>query len=79
MADTVRFFDPARMQPGELTDVVFNEKPHYMIYTKETGWIVAEFKVDQNDWNRIDLTFSANGADRDFIGDGSNYTDLYYY
>lgn len=50
-----------------------------MIYTKETGWIVAEFKVDQNDWNRIDLTFSANGADAQFIGDGGNYTDVYQY
>ena len=50
-----------------------------MIYTKETGWIVAEFKVDQNDWNRIDLTFSANGADAQFIGDGGNYMDVYQY
>ena len=50
-----------------------------MIYTKETGWIVAEFKVDQNDWNRVDLTFSANGADSQFIGDGGNYTDVYQY
>ena len=32
-----------------------------------------------NDWNRIDLTFSANGADAQFIGDGGNYTDVYQY
>jgi len=50
-----------------------------MIYTTEQGWIVAEFKMDQNDWNRVDLTFSANGADADFIGDGSNYTGIYQY
>ena len=50
-----------------------------MIYTTEQGWIVAEFKMDQNNWNRVDLTFSANGADADFIGDGSNYTGIYQY
>lgn len=50
-----------------------------MIYTTEQGWIVAEFKMDQNNWNRIDLTFSANGADSQFIGDGSNYTGIYQY
>ncbi|MBQ2582903.1 MAG: transglutaminase domain-containing protein, partial [Erysipelotrichaceae bacterium] len=50
-----------------------------MIYTEEAGWIVAEFKVNENDWNRIDLTFSANGAESRFIGDGGNYTDVYQY
>ena len=50
-----------------------------MIYTTEQGWIVAEFKMDENNWNRVDLTFSANGADADFIGDGSNYTGIYQY
>lgn len=50
-----------------------------MIYTEETGWILAEFKVNENGWNRVDLTFSANGADATFIGDGSNYTDVYQY
>ncbi len=50
-----------------------------MIYTEETGWIMAEFKVDDNGWARVDLTFSANGADASFIGDGSNYTDVYQY
>ncbi|MBR4163488.1 MAG: transglutaminase domain-containing protein [Solobacterium sp.] len=50
-----------------------------MIYTEETGWITVEFKVSGKEWNRIDLTFSANGADSDFIGDGENYTDVYQY
>ncbi len=50
-----------------------------MIYTEETGWITVEFKVSGKEWNRIDLTFSANGADGDFIGDGENYTDVYVY
>ena len=50
-----------------------------MFYTKEGGWKTVEFKVDPKKWNRIDLTFSANGANSKFIGDGSNYMDVYEY
>lgn len=50
-----------------------------MYYTEEDGWVAVEFKVDSNDWNRLDLTFSANGEDSSFIGDGSNYTDVFVY
>lgn len=49
-----------------------------MFYTEETGWVTVSFEVEEG-WNRLDLTFSANGTDRDFIGDGSNYSDTYYY
>ena len=48
-----------------------------MFYTEETGWTTVEFSVDPGDWTRVDLTFSANGANSDFIGDGSNYQDVY--
>ena len=50
-----------------------------MFYTGETGWVTVDYQVTGDEWNRIDLTFSANGADGNFIGDGSNYTDVYYY
>ena len=50
-----------------------------MFYTEESGWTKVEFKVSSKDWSRIDLTFSANGEDGDFIGDGSNYTDVYQF
>lgn len=50
-----------------------------MFYTEEDGWSSVEFKVNPKDWNRIDLTFSANGEDEEFIGDGSNYTEVYKY
>ena len=50
-----------------------------MIYTEETGWITVSYEVKGDSWNRMDLTFSANGADSRFIGDGSNYSDLYFY
>ena len=40
---------------------------------------LQDLKANGKDWTRMDLTFSANGRSDDFIGDGSNYTDLYLY
>ena len=50
-----------------------------VFYTEETGWVSVEFKAEAGDWTRIDLTFSANGTDADYIGDGDNYSDTYFY
>lgn len=50
-----------------------------MYYTKESGWVAAEFEVSKDEWNRLDLTFSANGSDSDFIGDGKNYLEVYQF
>ena len=50
-----------------------------MFYTTEEGWVTVEFKVDPNNWTRLDLTFSANGSNSKFIGDGTNYSDVYDY
>lgn len=50
-----------------------------MFYTEESGWVTVSFETSKDDWNRMDMTFAANGADDRFIGDGSNYSDLYWY
>ncbi len=50
-----------------------------MFYTEESGWVTVSFEVSGKNWNRIDLTFAAGGADDAFIGNGSNYTDVYFY
>ena len=50
-----------------------------MFYTDQTGWVTVSYQVSKDSWNRLDLTFSANGADDTFVGDGSNYADLYVY
>ena len=50
-----------------------------MFYTEQTGWVTVDYEVKAGDWNRLDLTFSAGGADGTFVGDGSNYSDLYFY
>ena len=49
-----------------------------MFYTEQTGWVTVSYEVREG-WNRLDLTFSANGADADFIGDGSNYSEVFYF
>ena len=50
-----------------------------MFYTKESGWVTVSYQVNPSNWTRMDLTFSANGADGKFIGDGGNYKDVYMY
>lgn len=50
-----------------------------MFYTEETGWVTVGYQVSGDSWNRLDLTFSANGTDGEFIGDGTHYADVYYY
>ena len=50
-----------------------------MFYTKETGWVTVDYKVNEDSWNRLDLTFSAGGAEDEFVGDGSHYSDVYTY
>ena len=41
--------------------------------------MTVEFEVNEGEWNRLDLTFSANGTDSKFIGDGSNYMDVFQF
>ncbi|MBE6726188.1 MAG: transglutaminase domain-containing protein [Ruminococcaceae bacterium] len=50
-----------------------------MFYTAETGWVTVTFQVPKDAWNRLDLTFCAGGIDPSYIGNGTNYSDVYYY
>ena len=50
-----------------------------MFYTEESGWVAVKFEVSADSWNRLDLTFIANGSNDKFVGDGSNYSDVYCY
>lgn len=69
---------PAKMVFGHVSpDGVYHA--WNMFYTEETGWVTVDYEVKEGSWNRLDLTFSANGADSEFIGDGSNYADELYY
>ena len=50
-----------------------------MFYTKKQGWVTVEFEAPAKKWSRLDLTFTANGNSDEFIGDGTNYEDVYQY
>ena len=50
-----------------------------MFYTEESGWVTVEYQVESGNWARLDLTFAANGGDSQFIGNGENYADVYFY
>jgi len=71
---------------GVPTKVIFGYvSPHdvyhawNMFYTAETGWVTVGYEVKEGSWNRLDLTFSAGGADIAYIGNGEAYADLYCY
>lgn len=50
-----------------------------MFYTEAEGWTTVDINVNPGDWSRVDLTFSANGENAEFIGDGANYQEVYQY
>ncbi len=50
-----------------------------MFYTEKTGWVTVSFVTGSDGWTRMDATFAAGGASAEYIGDGSNYADLYIY
>ncbi|MBR4462538.1 MAG: transglutaminase domain-containing protein [Erysipelotrichaceae bacterium] len=69
---------PAKLITGKVSPKELSHAWN-MFYTEETGWVTAEFKVNSREWTRIDMTFSANGVNEEYIGNGENYTDLYQY
>ena len=50
-----------------------------MFYIPETGWVTVQFTAEPDGWCRMDSTFGAAGQANNFIGDGTNYSDVYYY
>ena len=50
-----------------------------MFYTAETGWVSVSFQAPKDEWSRLDLTFCAGGIDPSYIGNGTHYSDVYYY
>ena len=50
------------------------------VYLDGVGWIDNIIYFDGKDWVRMDPTFAASGGGAsEYVGDGSNYHDLYYY
>ena len=50
------------------------------VYIKDVGWIDNIIYFDGKEWSRMDPTLAAAGdSAKEFVGDGSNYHDLYIY
>ncbi len=53
------------------------------VYIKEIGWVDEIIRFDGKNWVRMDPTFAANAGDSgslaEYIGDGKNYNDMYFY
>ena len=50
------------------------------VYLDGVGWIDNIIYFDGKDWVRMDPTFAASGCGAsEYVGDSSNYHDLYYY
>ena len=53
------------------------------MWSEEYGWIEAAIYFDGETWQRMDPTFASAGKNsasiREYIGDSSNYHDMYYY
>lgn len=51
-----------------------------MVYLKQTGWIALGVYFENGKWKRMDPTFAAAGESMEkFIGNGTNYTQLWEY
>ena len=53
------------------------------VWSDEYGWIEAAIYFDGETWQRMDPTFASAGENaesiREYIGDSSNYHEMYYY
>ena len=52
-----------------------------LVYTKEKGWIPLGIYFSGGSWKLMDATFAASMKEEieDYIGDGSNYTQIRLY
>lgn len=52
-----------------------------LIYTKEKGWVAVKIYFSGGTWKLMDATFGASMGQgiEDYIGDGSQYTELRVY
>lgn len=53
------------------------------IYTEESGWVTVDIFLKGSGWELLDPTFYASASDKsavaEYIGDGSDYSAIYYY
>ena len=53
------------------------------VWTADTGWLDGVIYFDGRSWQYIDPTFASSAGDdasiKEYIGNGSNYTEKYMY
>jgi transglutaminase-like putative cysteine protease len=52
------------------------------VWTKQTGWLHNVIRFDGNKWVRMDPTFAAGSNSKqvlDYVGDGKNYNEMFFY
>lgn len=72
---------PAKLVMGYVRGDVYHAWNE--IYTEETGWITVDLFLDKGGWELLDPTFYASASDKaqvsQYIGEGSDYSAVYYY
>ena len=67
---------PTKLVKGYVGDVYHAWN---LIYLKNEGWVTVEIKANTDNWQRIDTTFAATGADTSFLTNDANYVTRYTY
>lgn len=72
---------PAKLVMGYVRGDVYHAWNE--IYTEETGWITVDLFLDKGGWELLDPTFYASASDKaqvsQYIGEGSDYSAVYFY
>lgn len=72
---------PAKLVMGYVRGNVYHSWNE--IYTEESGWVTVDIFLSGNKWELLDPTFYASASDKsavaEYIGDGSDYSAIYYY
>lgn len=72
---------PAKLVMGYVRGNVYHSWNE--IYTEESGWVTVDIFLTGSGWELLDPTFYASASDKnavaEYIGDGSDYSAVYYY
>ena len=72
---------PAKLVMGYVRGNVYHSWNE--IYTEESGWVTVDIFLKGSGWELLDPTFYASASDKsavaEYIGDGSDYSAIYYY
>lgn len=72
---------PAKLVMGYVRGNVYHSWNE--IYTEDSGWVTVDIFLSGNKWELLDPTFYASASDKasvaEYIGDGSDYSAIYYY